>query len=602
MLKKVRKSTLYVLLIQFFVCAYGKSNALEGLLDKIVQNPTALQIDQTEKRQIELFYRAKPEETLAIIKSFRAKGLHIAPEINHFLLEIETISNYNLGNLSSAIQFNDAQLLNLQYFNHELADSLGSIANRMILFYTLEQPSDALSFALVLERKLKLIEEENKSIRLHKLLAVIYALLRFDEDAMRILNETIKQYEHRKEHGDLNELFMVKAFELLKQQRHEEAIEFLNLMEKDLSHQPFLLRRIYAARAELALQQNKKHEADHFFRKSFQEYQNFPDVISASQVLSDYSKLMMSYNEFYDENFLNNGLKYLKQYKTCDHLHFLKNLHQIELVILSKNITKDNNLDRFLFLHQEIDSLKNLINQNSQQFISQNLNYYYENEVQRISILELQRGKEKTEIQAKLYITIAVFLLFCLLFVLFAFKQIRKNQSNKILLESQAKKIAEEQLAKKKIENEILAIEQNSMQERLRSNLEQIEKYKGVFARFDNILLEVKKAPDQSSVVRIVQLFHNEFKDYVGGIFENEIKKDFKKNSPKKYSALVDKIGNENSYEFLFALLTLLDFNTKEISTSLNKSEKAVRSIRYRLRKLLELDREADLIEVLKNI
>lgn len=64
----------------------------------------------------------------------------------------------------------------------------------------------------------------------------------------------------------------------------------------------------------------------------------------------------------------------------------------------------------------------------------------------------------------------------------------------------------------------------------------------------------------------------------------------------------MDKIGNENSYEFLLALLTLLDFNTKEISTSLNKSEKAVRSIRYRLRKLLELESEADLIEVLKSI
>lgn len=310
--KNYRKSVVCIFLLQFFVCFSAKSNPLAELLDRIEQNPTALQIDQAEKRQIELFYRAKPGETLAIIKSFRTKGLHIPAEVNHYLLEIETISNYNLGNLNKAIQHNDTQLNNLQYFQFELADSLGILANRMILFYTTEQPINALSFGIQLEKKLSAIPLNEKTIRLHKLLATIYGLLGFEKDAFRVLESTIDKLKNEGLQEFLGDFYVVKAFELLKNGAYENVLQFATMAQEYINHQPFLNRRIYAALANYHWNTGDLKTANDYFIQAFEAYQEFPDVISASQVLSEYAKFMHENSAYQNASFLSDGLSYLK--------------------------------------------------------------------------------------------------------------------------------------------------------------------------------------------------------------------------------------------------------------------------------------------------
>lgn len=177
----------------------------------------------------------------------------------------------------------------------------------------------------------------------------------------------------------------------------------------------------------------------------------------------------------------------------------------------------------------EIAALERQIFQNQQSFLSQNLHYHLENELQKAAIQELTVSKEKTELQNRWYITIAAICLMLLLSSLYFVKQYRKNQSIRLSLEQQSKRLAEEQLAKEKAEKEMLAIEQLRMKDRLDMNIAQIEKYKGVLSRMDNLIAELKKTKSQDEIIRTTQIYQNEFKEYLGGVFETEIRKDFKK-------------------------------------------------------------------------
>lgn len=69
---------------------------------------------------------------------------------------------------------------------------------------------------------------------------------------------------------------------------------------------------------------------------------------------------------------------------------------------------------------------------------------------------------------------------------------------------------------------------------------------------------------------------------------------------PKLHSYLQEKLSSRNKIELLLCITLVMNYSTDDISRLLQRSEKAVRSLRYRIRKRLELDENQDLLKHLR--
>ena len=70
---------------------------------------------------------------------------------------------------------------------------------------------------------------------------------------------------------------------------------------------------------------------------------------------------------------------------------------------------------------------------------------------------------------------------------------------------------------------------------------------------------------------------------------------------PELYRQLQSKLSQRNSIELLYCIMLILGYSSEEIARTLQRSEKAVKSLRYRIRKKLDLGEEEELLPYLQN-
>lgn len=557
------------------------------------------QVDKKVVDSINSLVRQHPEKAIELIAPLSKDTDRLTNEQLNFVYEWLTIAHYNIANLNRAAEYNQMQLDNFAAYPFDLLDSLNSYSNKMILFYTLNRPTDALKSAVALEKRLSRFNFSTKLVRMYRQVTILYNLLGLTDESYALATETLEKIQDKNHQTYQSDFMLIISEHYLSFNQPDKAKDYLH-QALSLTDEPGIERkRIYAFLANTSIHLNDIDSAFFYFEKSFNYYHRYPEILSMAGVLAQYSKLLMKFPDDNKINSLRRNLNYIKRFNDKDNLPLQRDLLTIELSISSMTESIDQEILQKIYKRDSIAEV--LWNLDQRQAI-QNLNAQFQSDLKDLSIKNLKEKNKQKELVLQYFYFALLFVGICLILSIVAVVFYRKNfKAQKQLSELEAQRMNEKMEIEKK-EKQKIEEERNKMQINMQKSLTKIEKQNALFNRLDELIKQVRKSDTLSEAEKMLQNFNMELKEFNEGIFEDEVMNDFKAMYPDKHRKLLDLLLSENNSEFLYAALVLMKFSTREIAISLNKTEKAVRSIRYRLRKKLKIEEDVDLIKFLNEL
>lgn len=598
----------FLLLLFFFlntyVCQVFAADDKTVDLNKfweIINNDNEDEFTNNEITQLNNIMRMYPNEIIKNQEKLESISKKLTPSKQSIIYELLSISLYNLGYIEESFIYNENLLKHFRTYSYDLKDSLRAFANKMIIFYSKNQNKEALNSAIKLHERINDFSINKSTIKLYRQVAILYSLLGFEEESGEVIKTAINDAQNKNIKSEINSLKTILGYHYLKSGSIDQAEEIFKelLIILETKNNP-LKRWIYAGLASIYTKKLEFDKSIKNYKLAFNEYLKFPDVISIASLIGELANFLGQNETTEGKELLTEAKNFLNSFDYVKSARFKKNIETINIAykaLISKEIPREI-YEKII----EIDSLNTSIFSSRSQFIQSNLDHHFNEEISKITIAKLKAENDKKGIQLEFYIYTIILLSLVVFLIILMVAYIVKGQRYKLLAKEKLTRLAEEKLQLEKERVNRLESEQQKVKLKLQKKANQIEKQKGILSRFESILSEVKKAENQTEGVRVLQNFNAELKEFVGGIFEDEIKLDFKELNPKKFEKLKERLDDDSSSEFLLAILLLQDFNTKDVATSLNKSEKAIRSIRYRLRKALNINQEINLIDFLKSL
>jgi DNA-binding CsgD family transcriptional regulator len=208
---------------------------------------------------------------------------------------------------------------------------------------------------------------------------------------------------------------------------------------------------------------------------------------------------------------------------------------------------------------------------------------------------QLLLAQNKTSKQQILFLMIAALALLVIA-VLFRQRRVKDgviSKRNAELLELRAQSEVQR--------NEILKHKNNQLEKELRVNIVQSLQQQNHNLELAEMIQELKSTTESSP--HIDKKTH-ELKRKLGEHSVEstlyELEKQAVKVYPELYQFLKERLSTRNKMELMLCIMLVMNYTSEDIARLLQRSEKAIRSLRYRVRKRLELEGDQDLVKYLK--
>ncbi len=569
-------------------------------VEKITINLNDSKISDAKKNELKEWVRKHPNEFITIITSDSTILSESSIEKQALLYNLLTVAYYNIGQVAKAAEFNQMELDTYPLFSYNLTDSLQAYSNKTILFYSLNEPYNAMEVAINLHERLSKFSLNDDIVVLYHQLATIYGLVQLEEESEEVLQYVIEKSTEKKispEH--LAPIYLTMAYKKNREGDENQAFYFLDKVKGVLPFNQQLERRYLAGLAIAYQQKGDNQKAKDLYKRAFEAFVEYPDVISVARLFKDYMIFLRTSGLHINVDFIQDGLAYIKSFSNVDNQEYLLNCWKIELNLRYFLGKIDQSTVELSF---KVDSLQGELNQKYLYFLKSNRDYHFQEQIHRISLDQLRLEKKNASNRLVLLYYISGLLLSSMIFLFLFLRNQKKLVQAKFKLQEKEAAIAKKEVERANQARQKVEMERNFEKQKAEQLSLQADKQKALLSRLDAVVQEVKKVKDLGEGIRILQSFNNEFKQFLNGVFEQEMLVDFKMNQSKKYNKLKEILGTDESSEFFLAVLFIQGFSTKEASLSLGKSEKAVRSMRYRLRKQLNIDTDTDLEQYLQSI
>lgn len=219
-----------------------------------------------------------------------------------------------------------------------------------------------------------------------------------------------------------------------------------------------------------------------------------------------------------------------------------------------------------------------------------------------LELKSLENKKISSELKLESYANKQRFLItgilaitFFFLMILFQQKRKRekiKNERNEELLQLRA--LAEER------KNQELEGENKKLEKELHTSILETIHNQSRTIELGEMIEELKAGSESLFVDRKAKEMKRKLNEFSAEEALLDIEKSAAQLSPKLYDFLLTKLSKRNKMELMLCLMLVMNYSTDDIARLLNRSEKAIKSLRYRVRKRLELDENQDLTEYLE--
>lgn len=184
---------------------------------------------------------------------------------------------------------------------------------------------------------------------------------------------------------------------------------------------------------------------------------------------------------------------------------------------------------------------------------------------------------------------------FFFLMILFQQKRKRersKNERNAELLQLRAKTEAQK--------NELLEGQNKNLEKKLHTSILETIHNQSRSIELGELIEELKAGSESLFVDRKAKEMKRKLNEFSAEEALLDIEKSAAQLSPKLYNFLLSKLSKRNKMELMLCLMLVMNYSSDDIARLLNRSEKAIKSLRYRVRKRLELNENQDLTEFLR--
>jgi len=485
--------------------------------------------------------------------------------------------------------------------NTTLNDSLVNKANLMFAYIDIDKREIAIDMAMEILAKKNKIDNLKAQNYFERQLTLFFEKMDMDDLAKKTAIQGIKNAKENNFDKYISSFYNTLSIIYLKKNKADSSLYFAKVAEQELFKNGQLknLRSAYNLQANAFAKLGQYDSAMFYYEKSFTYFLKYPFYDGFLNSLSGYAPIAMAKNK---EKKLLNLLDSITT--NIDELSMSNNYDLLlvkEIIALSKN-----DFSTYIKLKFKKDSIEDLIADSRIEKLREELFIKYETELKQAENQKLQLENENYK-KNKIYLITITFLLFLVTFVLVLLylQQKKKRIQEKIFNEEKLqfeKSIFEERLSLKEKEQQLLFEKNEILNIELRDHVSLVMRQQKVNQELKdrlNLLTESEKDPNSKPHIQVMREILNQQSE---NDLLAELEAKAKQIYPEFLETLDEKLGKTNPGEQLLCVMILMNYSMDDIVYTLQRSEKAVRALRYRIRKKLNLDESVDLYKHLSEI
>lgn len=513
-----------------------------------------------------------------------------SPAIQEAILESMLILSYQvLGDLELSAQYLEARIAILQTIND---DARLSVALSQLMF--LQKDMDRREEALATSVKLREIMDSSKSLKVPNILFLYRQLCGFYQQVGQydigfdLCNKGIELSLDEENYGRLPGMY--EAIALMHEASDEQSDSIginHNKAIKWAIHNgdSFNLRTYYRNMARFKVRLGDSDSAEYYFQKTFELYANHPYLFGWIADQRSYAEFLLGENRQEEAEKVYRELsKRLAEFK--NHEPSLRHLYSLGMQIM----TLRSHLDSFRYYNALNDSLLLSRWERDKAEAQEELLVEYEVK-QREAENRVLKERNRSILIGLIATSIVVVLL-----IVVVYTRSQKRKTEKIFYK-QKQELMESRLRESALKQERSEQHNRQLKSELKERVKQLTEHQVLNAELKQIINDLNanlKNPENRKLTR--QMKRMVGKKATESALE-EIAAKIDEFYPGLKSRLEEVLGKKKEAEIYTSLLYLMDYRTEDIAKLLQKTEKAVRSVRYRVRKKLDMPEEQEFNE-----
>ncbi|WP_421752822.1 tetratricopeptide repeat protein [Croceimicrobium sp.] len=517
------------------------------------------------------------------------------PKLQAEALESMLIICYQqIGNLDMAEAFLEKRIQILEEIGQEemLAVALSQL---MFLQADQEEKEKAIETSIRLREMIRLngaMLPDRKSF-LYRQLCGFYHKVRETQLGIEICNIGVEYAEEAEDDRNLAGIY--ESLALLHENRGSAVDSIIDyrkmaIRKAEAAGDSFILRTLYRNMARTYAKLDRRVEARDYYEKTFKIYENYPYLFGMITDLTSYGNFLLDVQDVSGAEDLYQNLRSLYP-GYAHHEESVKHLANFGMKIM---VTRAD-VDSFNYYKAVYDSLWIDALEKDKLGVREELLVEYETKEKEAQNKILEARNRGTMIALIAVGLVAILLIFLV-------NTIVKRRKAERVLHEQKEALMASDLERTALEKEQSEQRNNQLKAELQERVKQITEHQMLNAELKQLLNDLNNNLEQPENRKLTRQMKNLVGRKATEAALEEIAQKINDFYPGLQDQLEDKLGEKKEAEVYTTMLYLMDYRTEDIAKLLQKTEKAVRNIRYRVRKKLDMAEELDFQDGVKEI
>ncbi len=515
------------------------------------------------------------------------------PGFQAYLYETLLITTYQyLGDLSLS-QFYLSKQIALQQELGSIEPLIRSFSQLMYLQSDMDSSNKAIETSLKVINLLDSVEDKNLKAFIYRQLCGLYQHVGEPKRGLALCNTALKymtKNDIQPYQGDVYEsmaLMKQTSGALIEEviEIRKKGIEFA-LMNKDT----FNLRTMYRNLARNYVTLNQPDSAQRYFDYTFEIYTRHPYFLGWIFDQIAYGRFLIAQNRWEEVPVLLDTLKVASQ-KVPENITSKREIADLQM----RYYAATENYNAFETQLAIKDSLNKSIHEQSKITAREEMIAKYETQKK-----EAENQLLKAENQTRKYGILAFASISAMLGILVVLIIQRRRKDKKLY--NQKQKVLSLEIQNALNQKKLIEVKSQTIKSDLDERIKQVMEQQIINADLLEIIEELRAGDESPLVKKKTAQMKTKLKEQLTLKVYEEIYDKIEELHPELLSFLRTQIGDDKEHEIATPVMYYLGYETGDIAKVLQRTEKAVRSIRYRVRKKLELSETEDLVEYLKGL
>lgn len=458
-----------------------------------------------------------------------------------------------------------------------------SMSFKMFLLQKMGKENEAVTIAKQIADRLNEEEQVMPKAYGYRQLCVFYERLR---DIERSLKYCRKGYRYNEEEGTdffNNSFFETLALTIERKGGQLDSVIFYRkkgIQSAKREGNERFLNVGYSNLARNYSEQGVQDSAEVYFRLSSDYFHKYPYYLGELNMRLKYAQHLNRYGLYSEASLIADTIQ-----KRLDSTDYETWISAYRVKVISHAFRSQ--LDSFEFFMAKADSLISVSYNADRAMAQEEMAAKYEAEKKEAAIALLELKNRSANLQKFLYLAAVLLLLLTGGFLFW------KRQKETEVAELKRVRLEDE---KKQAELRVRQLK-NDLERSIAQAIDHQKRNLELQELVEELNTQVENAEVQSKT----RIIRSRMSEYAQEETLDDIEYRAREVFPRLYSKLYTRLSGRSKVELVFCVMLVMNYSNEDISRILQKSDKAIKSLRYRIRKKLELEEGKSLTQYLKN-